>query len=72
MNAYRLGWVLITVRGRSKQWLLHDDPVAMNLPFLLVETQCSSVANNLTLSQSESTNPHVGGVNRCDNKKEKT
>lgn len=44
----------------QKRYLLLADPVATNLPILLVESQCSSVANNLTLSQSERTNPDVG------------
>ena len=43
-----------------KRYLLCADPVATNLPFLFVEWQCSSVANNMTLSQSESMNPDVG------------
>lgn len=37
-------------------YLLHTDLVG----YLLIESQCSSVADSLTLSRSECTNLHVG------------
>nr|AMP50152.1 hypothetical protein [uncultured bacterium] len=48
----------------QKQYLLRADMATTNLQFLRVETQCSSLANNLTLSQLESTDPHPTGVRK--------